>query len=341
MKMDNKRIWSPLGSIDIFDNILPYLDTKSIQNFLLISKTHYTTLYKQQELYINKKITVNILKELNLSLDYRKEFSRDLCSIYKHFYNHLNSCIIDYVIFLIERDTCGGCKLISSLLQLCKFKNDSRTKTRYEISRNDMQYILMHAKVDILHIILDTYYIPPDLLFNVLQETTMTKNGNNTNLLLKYFMYKHIFRTATQEVVMFFNLIIGFLVKQKMISIIQMVIKYKNKYKIDNVLDYNYLYNICISEDNLSSLILIHTEFINNSLHPPIIINHSSVKSMLQKRQSNGDCLQFVLDNLLGTHINHSLYINAISSTDITQTTMNILKTYLNDETKKKFKIKD
>jgi hypothetical protein len=330
--MENKRSFNVLCSPDIFDNIIPYLDTKSIQNVLMISKTHYTNLYKQQEFYMAKTIAVNILKELNLSLHYMREFTSDLCSIYKHFYYHLNSCIIDYVIFLIERDTHQNSSLIKLLLQLCQFKNDSRINTRYEISRNDMQYILMHAKVDVIHTILNTYYIPPDLLFNVLQENTITKNKNNTNLLLKYFMYKHIFRTASHEVLMFFNLIIGSLIKNKMISMIQMVIKYKNKYKIDNVLDYNYLYNVCISEDNLSSLILIHTEARSASRHPPIIISHSSVKSMLQKRQSNGGCLQFVLDNLLGTHINHS--------TDITDATMNILKTYLNDENQKNLKLK-
>lgn len=330
MKFDCKRM-----NVDIFDNIIPFLDTLSIQRFLLTSKQLYFTLFKNQESYMKKKIASNIVNELDLPIK-TTEYYHQLAMIYKHFYYHLNSYIIDYVIFLIEKNV-EDKNLIYQLLSLCHYPHQVQktSKTnRYEISYSDIQYMLIHADVVVSSYILNNYYISPEILFIVFQEFVPTNRHNEEKirLLVNYFMYKHMFRNMNQDVAMFFQLILGILIKNKLTFAIQFVIKNKAKYNVREIFDYRYLYNTCIAEDNLEILTLIHT---HNTIQTPIIIEHSSIKSLFQKGRLT--CLKFVLDTLLGKHINLPLYVNAICSgitvnpkpTSVEK--LRVLKDYLNE----------
>lgn len=327
MKFDCKRM-----NVDIFDNIIPFLDTLSIQRFLLTSKSVYFMLFKSQESYMKKKITSNILKELDLSNIIVTEDTQLLLSmIYKHFYYHLNSYIIDYVIFLIEKNVKNK-DLIYQLLDLCRQQERKTPKfNRYEISYSDIQYMLIHAKLDVSSYILNNYYISPEILFIVFQEFVPSNRHNEEKirLLVNYFMYKHIFRNMNQDVAMFFQLILGIFIKNKLTFAIEFVIKNKAKYNVREIFDYRYLYNTCIAEDNMEILTLIHT---HNTTQTPILIEHSSIKSLFQKGRLT--CLKFVLDTLLGKHINLPLYINAICAgitANPPEEKMRVLKYYLNE----------
>jgi hypothetical protein len=281
---------------------------------------------------MKKKIASNILKELDLSnIIVTQDNQLLLLMIYKHFYYHLNSYIIDYVIFLIEKNVTNK-DLIYKLLDLCTHQERKTPKiNRYEISYSDIQYMLIHANLDVSSYILNNYYISPEILFIVFQEFVPTNRHNQEKirLLVNYFMYKHMFRNMNQDVAMFFQLILGILIKNKLTFAIEFVIKNKAKYNVREIFDYRYLYNTCIAEDNMEILTLIHT---HNTTQTPILIEHSSIKSLFQKGRLT--CLKFVLDTFLGKHINLPLYINAICAgitANPPEEKMRVLKYYLNE----------
>jgi hypothetical protein len=328
------------SNLDILDNIIPLLDPKSLQNIFISCKSHYA-MFNDNSTYLKHKLMQSLIKHLNINIiiesaDNQHLYSQ-LNSLYKYFYYHLDSYIVDYVIFLIEKKVQNK-RLIHQLLGLCHYPNEFRQKqkeNRYEISYVDMQYILIHGDIDIVVNIIDKYYLTPEILFSVLQDiVTQTQSQHKINILVKYFMYKHVFRTMNQDAAMFFHLILGILIKNKRNSAFKLIIKRKNKYVRHRIFDYRYLYNTCIAEDNLEILKLIHDDN-DNFGQDRVLIEHSSLKSLFQKGRL--DCLEFVLESLLGTHINLPLYTKSMCAglckqTKLRDRHLTILKSYLTSE---------
>lgn len=265
---------------DIIYNILQFSDYKTSINFLLTCKFVYGE-YLVSLCYYNTLFIKQILKHFYLksyvyvTLSHQQESLVILNKIYNHFYNHRNSSFIDFIIYIIEnveKYDDNSLPVLSFFIQncetYCSSKYSKHSINRFNISINDLKYIIVHADLKQLEIILKNFQKPiyaiiiTQSIYEILLNSQYKKLVivNKINLLTDYFFHKFYkndkFNTIDD---LYFHKMINYLIQYDYSTNINYIILKKIEYNLQ--LDYPSLFDTCIRNNKYNIFKILIKEY--------------------------------------------------------------------------------
>lgn len=287
---------------DIFDNIIEYLDPISILNLVYTCK-EINNVYNTHSKLIDKKIIYKIFNYFNLwklQIQREKEIKKkqnftefinrlnlyeinhlkhQACNIYKHFYNHPQSNIGDFLIYLVEHTHRYEPDIfLKYLVTLCDKRiyyqtkhNNNNNIVKYRLSTNDILYILTYCNLSHFIILLEHFQIKSNLISYIIKEMLLALKKQLENYYnfidinekiyksLDYFFYKHVF--GRQNFNLFLNHIIVTLLEHNKNEFVDYILLKRRRYRPNEIeLTYQSLILAAIESNNIKGLEMIWNE---------------------------------------------------------------------------------
>ena len=324
---------------DIFEYLAGSLTVEETLSLLLTNKESYT-MYTDNKNYCDKLLVRKILESFGIKYKWSNKYDiykqdntmKTLLNVYWYFKRHVKSNIVDVLIYMIDNEIDND-MVFGLFASNCKFRgvninsdtrvvnNNVDVNSMFDISLDDMNYILVYGCEKKIDLILNMFTIPVVLISNVIYQIltrAFISNKMLDNMLEKYIKYlfvKHCYGQFLEQDGSYIHSIITILIKYKKTAVLRYLLDKKNKYMtITNGLDYQYLVNKCIEmEDRVHLKILLkqihfdNKRFVNKSF---VIINtHQIIEHC---KNAKFDYMCYLVENCLGNTINTGLYIDSI-----------------------------
>ena len=299
-------IFETIINMDLLDQIIKYIDHKTLINLLLSCKKTFT-IYKNNKKTVNLKIINSIMHKFNyynftFNTDDSMQISKNLLNIY----NNLDTIKHRHRLIYIIKN-----KLES--LELFKFFTNDYI---YKLSEFDIQYIITYCNMDQLNIFLRVNNVSCKTILDAIIDRYNYNDlyfNNIVKIFIQYIFFKYHFNKFNSENNSSFHNILIFLIKTGNKDCVEYIIcDKKNKYK--KKLNYQLLVNQCIEIKDiyfLNKLIkeiqfdnLANTDKVYVTIHYKYIFNLS--------RDGAFWYLQYLVENFIGYNINANLYIQNI-----------------------------
>lgn len=324
----NKKIYKPKNkvidvmnylNIDVFENIIKFLDYKSIKNVCLVNKIlyNYYNHNRNCDLIVINKIE-NLFSVKNGKYKYNKHIINNIKKIYNKIYNqfrtHNNTYLVDMIIYLIETKYENSIYILESLLSECILRMEPNYLDKRVITFNDMTYIIVYSNNEELKIILSLFTIPLSIFYysvqQILYKNYYEKKGYKTRLyqIIDYIYYKYCFRKMDYMSDMYIHNILTQFIRYNESTLTRYFLVKKEYYK--NSLMYQTLIQECIRYESLDNLKLFINEMNNEPEKTYIIIDKNVIEVI--SRRGSFHIIKYVIENLMGDFINLSGYIKSI-----------------------------
>jgi hypothetical protein len=337
--LEKSGVWGDIMIYDIFEYLAGSLTVEETLSLLLTNKESYT-MYTDNKNYCDKLLVRKILESFGIKYKWSNKYDiykqdntmKTLLNVYWYFKRHVKSNIVDVLIYMIDNEIDND-MVFGLFASNCKFRgvninsdtrvvnNNVDVNSMFDISLDDMNYILVYGCEKKIDLILNMFTIPVVLISNVIYQIltrAFISNKMLDNMLEKYIKYlfvKHCYGQFLEQDGSYIHSIITILIKYKKTAVLRYLLDKKNKYMtITNGLDYQYLVNKCIEmEDRVHLKILLkqihfdNKRFVNKSF---VIINtHQIIEHC---KNAKFDYMCYLVENCLGNTINTGLYIDSI-----------------------------
>lgn len=337
--LEKSGVWGDIMIYDIFEYLAGSLTVEETLSLLLTNKESYT-MYTDNKNYCDKLLVRKILESFGIKYKWSNKYDiykqdntmKTLLNVYWYFKRHVKLNIVDVLIYMIDNEIDND-MVFGLFASNCKFRgvninsdtrvvnNNVDVNSMFDISLDDMNYILVYGCEKKIDLILNMFTIPVVLISNVIYQIltrAFISNKMLDNMLEKYIKYlfvKHCYGQFLEQDGSYIHSIITILIKYKKTAVLRYLLDKKNKYMtITNGLDYQYLVNKCIEmEDRVHLKILLkqihfdNKRFINKSF---VIINtHQIIEHC---KNAKFDYMCYLVENCLGNTINTGLYIDSI-----------------------------
>lgn len=337
--LEKSGVWGDIMIYDIFEYLAGSLTVEETVSLLLTNKESYT-MYTDNKNYCDKLLVRKILESFGIKYKWSNKYDiykqdntmKTLLNVYWYFKRHVKSNIVDVLIYMIDNEIDND-MVFGLFASNCKFRgvninsdtrvvnNNVDVNSMFDISLDDMNYILVYGCEKKIDLILNMFTIPVVLISNVIYQIltrAFISNKMLDNMLEKYIKYlfvKHCYGQFLEQDGSYIHSIITILIKYKKTAVLRYLLDKKNKYMtITNGLDYQYLVNKCIEmEDRVHLKILLkqihfdNKRFVNKSF---VIINtHQIIEHC---KNAKFDYMCYLVENCLGNTINTGLYIDSI-----------------------------
>ena len=186
--LEKSGVWGDIMIYDIFEYLAGSLTVEETLSLLLTNKESYT-MYTDNKNYCDKLLVRKILESFGIKYKWSNKYDiykqdntmKTLLNVYWYFKRHVKSNIVDVLIYMIDNEIDND-MVFGLFASNCKFRgvninsdtrvvnNNVDVNSMFDISLDDMNYILVYGCEKKIDLILNMFTIPVVLISNVIYQ---------------------------------------------------------------------------------------------------------------------------------------------------------------------------